>query len=105
MIPELLDRHLSNLGLEMPTSFSDLALMRSLSLNISMPDVFQPTRAWLQGRDFQVGRETLAEGHEKKHAVLLVPGIISSGLESWTTSEDHAQFFRQRVRQGPLSVR
>lgn len=31
------------------------------------------------------------------HPVVLIPGIISSGLESWGTSEKSRKFFRKRM--------
>ncbi|KAI9502002.1 Lecithin:cholesterol acyltransferase-domain-containing protein [Coemansia spiralis] len=34
---------------------------------------------------------------EKKHNVVLVPGIISSGLESWSTASCSRPYFRQRL--------
>lgn len=77
----------------------------------------------------KVGREAKAAGFQKKHAVMLIPGVISSvrpylpslnlfpatkltfwtislqGLESWGTDEDTAQFFRKRVWGGGSMVR
>lgn len=44
-------------------------------------------RGWMETTDFKVGREALKDGLEKKHAVVLIPGIISSGLESWATDD------------------
>ncbi|KAJ2160755.1 phospholipid:diacylglycerol acyltransferase [Coemansia sp. RSA 552] len=37
------------------------------------------------------------EGLEKSHNVVLVPGIISSGLESWSTANCSRPYFRQRL--------
>ncbi|KAJ1740598.1 phospholipid:diacylglycerol acyltransferase [Coemansia sp. RSA 989] len=37
------------------------------------------------------------EGLSKKHNVILVPGIISSGLESWSTASCSRPYFRQRL--------
>ncbi|KAJ1735978.1 phospholipid:diacylglycerol acyltransferase [Coemansia biformis] len=37
------------------------------------------------------------EALEKMHNVILVPGIISSGLESWSTSNCSRPYFRQRL--------
>ncbi|KAJ2359488.1 phospholipid:diacylglycerol acyltransferase [Coemansia erecta] len=34
---------------------------------------------------------------EKRHSVVLVPGIISSGLESWSTANCSRPYFRQRL--------
>jgi len=64
---------------------------------VSLDDIMASSRQWLVNRDFQVGRAAHAEGLRKKHAVILVPGIVSSGLESWTTAPEHASFFRQRM--------
>ncbi|KAH9455888.1 hypothetical protein Pst134EB_012117 [Puccinia striiformis f. sp. tritici] len=41
----------------------------------------------------QVGRQALAKGQRKKHAVLLIPGIISG----FGVLEEHAPFFRSRI--------
>ncbi|KAJ2851960.1 phospholipid:diacylglycerol acyltransferase [Coemansia brasiliensis] len=37
------------------------------------------------------------EGLKKMHNVILVPGIISSGLESWSTASCSRPYFRQRL--------
>ncbi|KAI9594975.1 Lecithin:cholesterol acyltransferase-domain-containing protein [Syncephalis fuscata] len=37
------------------------------------------------------------EGLKAKHPVILVPGIISTGLESWSTSECSRKYFRHRM--------
>lgn len=57
-----------------PTAgWADLANM------LNMSDLLAPNaRAWLENRDFKVGREAKAAGLEKKHAVMLIPGVISS---------------------------
>ncbi|KAH8917628.1 Lecithin:cholesterol acyltransferase [Atractiella rhizophila] len=46
---------------------------------------------------FRVGWDALEAGKEKKEAVVLVPGIVSSGLESWSTTEEAAPLFRKRL--------
>lgn len=55
------------------------------------------SKAWFAKTDFQVGRNALAANLTKKHAVILIPGIISTGLESWSTDEYTASYFRKRV--------
>ena len=55
-------------------------------------------RKALESRDFTVGeamleRYTLAS----KHTVVLVPGIVSTGLESWSTENIARGFFRKRL--------
>jgi phospholipid:diacylglycerol acyltransferase len=34
---------------------------------------------------------------EKNHPVILVPGIVSTGLESWSTDPVSRPFFRKRL--------
>lgn len=79
-------------------SWAESSMLSSLGgLNIS--DVFNGAgKQWLKNNDFKVGRKLQAEGATKEHAVMLVPGIVSTGLESWSTTEEHSQFFRKRVR-------
>ena len=55
------------------------------------------SKAWFAKTDFQVGRDAVAANLTKQHAVVLIPGIISSGLESWGTDEYAASSFRKRV--------
>lgn len=78
---------------------SDSSIISSILPQLNLSDVFSTTttKNWLKNRDFTVGRQALAQGQRKKHSVLLIPGIISSGLESWGTSEEHAPFFRSRI--------
>ena len=45
----------------------------------------------------QVGRDAVLRGQTKHHAVVIVPGIVSSGLESWSTAPQAAPFFRKRI--------
>ncbi|KAJ1666290.1 phospholipid:diacylglycerol acyltransferase [Coemansia sp. RSA 1813] len=48
--------------------------------------------------DFQPAMSLVEEeGLGKKHNVILVPGIISSGLESWSTGNCSRPYFRQRL--------
>lgn len=59
--------------------------------------LFSDSRRWFETLDFQVGRSLAAEGAKPKHPMILMPGIVSTGLESWTTSEDEAAYFRKRL--------
>ncbi len=55
-------------------------------------------RKAMENRDFSVGEELLEKyGLEKKHPVILIPGIISTGLESWGTESAGRSFFRKRL--------
>ncbi|GAA6053369.1 hypothetical protein JCM3770_004134 [Rhodotorula araucariae] len=101
---------LASLDLDSFTSWdlqSILADMPSLTaLNVS--EIIAPGRDWLNSRsntNFAVGRDAKDRGLRKKHAVILIPGIISSGLESWSTQPDAAPFFRSRIWAGTSMIR
>ena len=89
-------------------------LMEEFDLNLSLPQLanlttfapewrkisqslFEPARDWLQGRDFAVGDELRGQGITAKHPVILVPGVVSTGLESWSTSPEYRSYFRKRL--------
>ncbi|KAJ2034445.1 phospholipid:diacylglycerol acyltransferase [Coemansia sp. RSA 922] len=72
-------------------------ITRLLSLDSIGGDSATSTVNYSKG-DFQpaltlVGEEKL----EKVHNVILIPGIISSGLESWSTANCSRPYFRQRL--------
>lgn len=46
---------------------------------------------------FAVGLHAKSEGIEAYHPVIMVPGVISTGLESWGTEDDSRQYFRKRL--------
>ncbi|CDZ96443.1 phospholipid:diacylglycerol acyltransferase [Phaffia rhodozyma] len=52
---------------------------------------------WMKNRDFQVGSKLADEGLQAKHSVILIPGIISTNLESWSTAPAARSFFRKRL--------
>ena len=60
----------------------------------NIPEPWKLTR---NGLEFKVGEEMAARGLSAKHPVVLIPGIISTGLESWSTSPDYRAFFRQKL--------
>ncbi|GAA5980923.1 hypothetical protein JCM10908_003920 [Rhodotorula pacifica] len=100
---------LQNFDLDSFTSWdlqSLLSDMPSLG-NLNLTELVAPGRDWLNSRasNFEVGRDAKERGLVKKHAVVLVPGIISSGLESWSTQPDAAPFFRSRIWAGTSMVR
>lgn len=49
------------------------------------------------GREFQVGEAIKARGLTAQYPVVLVPGIVSTGLESWSTSPEYRAFFREKL--------
>ena len=46
---------------------------------------------------FSVGLKLVSQGVRAKHPVIMVPGVISTGLESWGTSNSSRQYFRKRL--------
>ena len=46
---------------------------------------------------FSAGLKAKNEGLEAHHSVVLVPGVISTGLESWGTGNMSRQYFRKRL--------
>ncbi|KAJ2659442.1 phospholipid:diacylglycerol acyltransferase [Coemansia sp. RSA 1200] len=66
-----------------------------LSLGANKEEQQQQQRA---SEDFEPALTLVAEeALEKKHSVIIVPGIISSGLESWSTGNGSRAYFRQRM--------
>lgn len=46
---------------------------------------------------FSVGLKARAEGLDAHHPMVMVPGVISSGLESWGTANISRAYFRKRL--------
>ncbi|CAO2654454.1 Nn.00g111870.m01.CDS01 [Neocucurbitaria sp. VM-36] len=46
---------------------------------------------------FAVGLHARKQGIQAKHPVIMIPGVISTGLESWSTEEGSRQYFRKRL--------
>ena len=69
----------------------------SKEMRENMEQMFNKARKWYETHDFEVGRRLKREGAEPHHPVVLIPGIVSSGLESWDTSEEESPLFRQRL--------
>jgi phospholipid:diacylglycerol acyltransferase len=46
---------------------------------------------------FSVGLHLQAQGVKAHHPVIMIPGVISTGLESWSTGEKSRQYFRKRL--------
>ncbi|KAJ9116112.1 hypothetical protein QFC20_000789 [Naganishia adeliensis] len=79
-------------GMKFPSFDFDL---RELANNLT---VVQQTRKVLTNRNFEAGRELVQlEGIKAHHPIILIPGIVSTGLESWSTSEENKGFFRKRL--------
>jgi phospholipid:diacylglycerol acyltransferase len=46
---------------------------------------------------FQVGLHLQSQGIKAHHPVIMIPGVISTGLESWGTDQASRQYFRKRL--------
>lgn len=46
---------------------------------------------------FSVGIKAKAEGMDAHHPMIMIPGVISTGLESWGTGNSSRQYFRKRL--------
>ncbi|KAL2375187.1 phospholipid:diacylglycerol acyltransferase [Blastomyces gilchristii SLH14081] len=57
----------------------------------------QTERAAVSYDAFSVGLGLKAQGIVAKHPVIMIPGVISTGLESWGTDEKSRQYFRKRL--------
>ncbi|EST09937.1 Lecithin:cholesterol/phospholipid:diacylglycerol acyltransferase [Kalmanozyma brasiliensis GHG001] len=60
-------------------------------------NIFSRSRGWFKNKDFGVGRDLSDSGYSADHPVILIPGIVSTGLESWTTDRSSAGYFRKRL--------
>ncbi|KAF4589341.1 Phospholipid:diacylglycerol acyltransferase [Ophiocordyceps camponoti-floridani] len=63
-----------------------------------MRDLVQGERDVTDSYDsFSVGLKARAEGLDAHHPMIMVPGVISTGLESWGTANFSRQYFRKRL--------
>jgi phospholipid:diacylglycerol acyltransferase len=46
---------------------------------------------------FSVGLFLQSQGVQAKHPIVMIPGVISTGLESWGTGPQSRQYFRRRL--------
>ena len=53
-------------------------------------------RANFDGREFTVGEALANNGHTANHPVILIPGIVSTALENWSTFGEFKNHFRKR---------
>lgn len=61
-------------------------------------------RANFDGREFCVGEELSQRGLKAKYPVILIPGIISTALENWSTAGQYKAQFRKRYWGGASMV-
>jgi phospholipid:diacylglycerol acyltransferase len=60
-------------------------------------DLQQHEREAVNYDSFMVGLHLQAQGVQAKHPVIMIPGVISTGLESWGTDTHSRQYFRKRL--------
>ncbi|KAK0212623.1 phospholipid:diacylglycerol acyltransferase [Desarmillaria ectypa] len=65
-----------------------------IRLRSNIPELWKFNR---DGREFQVGEKMAERGLSAEYPVILVPGVISTGLESWSTTPDYRPFFREKL--------
>ncbi|KAJ3772738.1 phospholipid:diacylglycerol acyltransferase [Lentinula raphanica] len=63
-------------------------------LRSNIPELWKFNR---DGREFQVGERMKARGLSAEYPVVLIPGVISTGLESWSTTPEYRPFFREKL--------
>jgi len=57
----------------------------------------QHEKAAVNYDSFAVGLHAKSQGVVATHPVIMIPGVISTGLESWGTEEASRQYFRKRL--------
>lgn len=60
-------------------------------------DLAKGERETVNYDSFSVGLNLLSQGIRANHPVVMVPGVISTGLESWGTTNSTRQYFRKRL--------
>ncbi|KAG6381899.1 Lecithin:cholesterol acyltransferase-domain-containing protein [Boletus reticuloceps] len=63
-------------------------------LRSNIPEVWKLNN---DGREFQVGETMKERDLTARYPVVIIPGIISTSLESWSTSPEYRPFFREKV--------
>lgn len=60
-------------------------------------DITRGEREAVNYDSFSVGLHLQGQGVRAVHPVIMIPGVISTGLESWGTEETSRQYFRKRL--------
>jgi phospholipid:diacylglycerol acyltransferase len=60
-------------------------------------DLSKAEREAVNYDSFSVGLQLQSEGISADHPVIMVPGVISTGLESWSTGPKSRPYFRKRL--------
>ncbi|KAF5677230.1 phospholipid:diacylglycerol acyltransferase [Fusarium heterosporum] len=92
----------SNDLIDLP-EFTDLSMDNLLDalpagLVRDMRDLVQGERDLAESYEpFSVGTKARSEGLEAYHPMIMIPGVISTGLESWGTANISRAYFRKRL--------
>ncbi|KAG9292687.1 hypothetical protein G9A89_008274 [Geosiphon pyriformis] len=83
-------------------SFPDLDFTSLLPANILVDELIGNMTMYLKPKilvdtEFMPGLKLATSGLRGEHPVILVPGIVSTGLESWSTSNCSQKYFRKRM--------
>ncbi|CAB4430161.1 unnamed protein product [Rhizophagus irregularis] len=85
-------------------AFSDLDFASILPANILVDELLgnitmflKPNITLLEDKEFYPALDMLERGVKSHFPVVLVPGIVSTGLESWSTSNCSRPYFRKRM--------
>lgn len=60
-------------------------------------DITRHERETVNYDSFSVGLHLQSQGVRALHPVIMIPGVISTGLESWGTEKESIQYFRKRL--------
>ncbi|RIA92644.1 Lecithin:cholesterol acyltransferase-domain-containing protein [Glomus cerebriforme] len=85
-------------------AFSDLDFASMLPANILVDELLgnitlflRPNITLLEDKEFYPALDMVSEGVKSYYPVVLIPGIVSTGLESWSTSNCSRPYFRKRM--------
>lgn len=97
----VIDEQLGSFGINI--SNMDLSFSMPQELVTLSNDLFTAPKKWTEQRDFSVGmRLHDQENIVREHPVVLLPGIVSTALESWSTD---AGSFRKKLWGGVSMIR
>lgn len=60
-------------------------------------DITRHEREAVNYDSFSIGLHLQSQGVRALHPVIMIPGVISTGLESWGTERESIQYFRKRL--------
>ncbi|TXT12886.1 hypothetical protein VHUM_01287 [Vanrija humicola] len=87
----------------MTPEFADLWPMIQNSLDLrellgNMTFIESVQKGMFENRDFTIGDDLISQfGLKQEHPIILLPGIVSTGLESWSTEPPARSLFRSRL--------